>query len=270
VGRACVEALPLILDDARSETRDRSPYAPSGIPGPRGSLAVVPIRRGPHSIAAIVVEGKEPGQVGGYEAQNVGLVGAVTRGSMEIAWEIEDVTHRSRTDALTGLWNRRYFDEQLARVIAETDRFGGSCSLIVADIDHFKQVNDTHGHETGDEVLRHVAETIREGVRAIDILARYGGEELAILLPQTSFKGAAELAERLRQRLEATPTISQGAPIPATASFGVASYPEPVPYGDWLFLAADKALYEAKDAGRNCVKVISPRDVTTKLYKRHI
>jgi len=104
-------------------------------------------------------------------------------------------------------------------------------------------------------------------VRTVDLCARYGGEEIAILLPQTSQTGAVELAERLRITLESRPTTHNGQKLPVTASFGVATYPVPVPYGDWLLLAADKALYEAKAAGRNCVKVIQPSHVTTSLYK---
>jgi diguanylate cyclase (GGDEF)-like protein len=101
----------------------------------------------------------------------------------------------------------------------------------------------------------------------VDLCARYGGEEIVILLPQTSPQGAVELADRLRQTIESRPAKSGVAEIPITASFGVASYPSPVPYGDWLVLAADKALYEAKAAGRNCVKLIHPNNVTPALYK---
>src|SRR6185437_8739287 len=185
----------------------------------------------------------------------------------EIVWEIEEVSLRARTDSLTGLSNRRHFDEQLKRVVAETDRFGGTCSLILVDLDHFKAVNDEHGHEEGDNVLKHVAQVLADGVRTVDVCARYGGEEIGILLPQTSQQGAVELAERLRLILEARPAPSGVERIPVTASFGVATYPAPVPYGDWLLLAADKALYEAKGAGRNCVKVINPNNVTPALYK---
>ena len=152
-------------------------------------------------------------------------------------------------------------------MVAETDRFGGTCSLIMADLDHFKSVNDQYGHDAGDAVLRHVALVLGEAVRTVDLCARYGGEEIAVLLPQTSQAGAFELAERLRATLESRPTTHNGRELKVTASFGVATYPVPVPYGDWLLLAADKALYEAKAAGRNCVKVIPPNHVTPALYK---
>ena len=144
-------------------------------------------------------------------------------------WEIEEVSKRARTDPLTGLANRRHFDEQLRRVVAETDRFGGTCSLILVDLDHFKEVNDQYGHDAGDAVLRHVASVLGDAVRTVDLCARYGGEEIGILLPQTSQAGALELGERLRATLERRPTRYGGQPIRVTASFGVATYPAPVP-----------------------------------------
>lgn len=265
VGRVCQDGLPILLEDARSATADADPYG--GLRRPIGSLAAVPVRSGERVIGAIVVEGAEPGDVAMVEARNTGLLAAVVRGPFEIVWEIEEVTRRARTDALTGLANRRHFDEQLRRVVAETDRFGGTCSLILVDLDHFKAVNDQFGHEAGDAVLRHVSQVLCDAVRTVDLCARYGGEEIAVLLPQTSEQGAFELAERLRATLEQRPSSHAGRAIPITASFGVATYPSPVPYGDWLVLAADKALYEAKAAGRNCVKVIQASHVTPALYK---
>ncbi|HEY9227343.1 MAG TPA: sensor domain-containing diguanylate cyclase, partial [Gemmatimonadaceae bacterium] len=265
VGRACIEKLPLVIDDAASATAEACPYG--GLARRVGSVAIVPVLGGEHAIGALVVEGKQRGEVGQHEARNVGLLAAVARGPLEIIWEIEEVSRRARTDALTGLANRRHFDEQLRRVIAETDRFGGTCSLILADLDHFKAINDQYGHDAGDAVLRHVAQVMGDAVRSVDLCARYGGEEIAVLLPQTAQAGAVELAERLRAMLENRPAHHGGRDLPVTASFGIATYPVPVPYGDWLLLAADKALYEAKDAGRNCVKVIPPNHVTPALYK---
>ncbi len=267
IGRACTEKLPLVLEDAESETAEHCPFG--GLPRTVGSVAIVPVLSGDQVIGALIVEGQDPGDVTQHEARNIGLLAAVARGPLEIGWEIEEVSRRARTDGLTGLSNRRHFDEQLVRVVAETDRFGGTCSLILVDLDHFKAVNDEHGHEAGDSVLKHVAQILSDGVRTVDVCARYGGEEIGILLPQTSQQGAVELAERLRMTLEARPAPAGGERIPVTASFGVATYPAPVPYGDWLLLAADKALYEAKNAGRNCVKVIHPSNVTPALYKAH-
>ena len=140
------------------------------------------------------------------------------------AWELAETSLRSRTDSLTGLWNRRHFDEQLERVLAETDRFGGSCALVICDIDHFKKVNDTYGHDAGDAVLVQVAEALREAVRTVDVSARIGGEELAVILPQTSLDGAVELADRLRQRIESLAVPHDGVTLRVTVSMGVATY----------------------------------------------
>lgn len=265
VARACRERLPTILSDATTATAARSAF---GKPATAvRSLAIVPILGDKAAIGAIIVEGADVGDIGQHEARNIALLAALARGPLEIVWEIEEVSRRARTDGLTGLVNRRHLDQELKRLVTETDRFGGSCSAILVDLDHFKAVNDTHGHDAGDAVLRHVAGMLSDGVRAVDVCARYGGEELAILLPQTEAPGAIELAERLRRRLESTPVRYGGTEISITASFGVSTYPLPVPYGDWLLLAADRALYDAKQSGRNQVKVVSASSVTTDLYR---
>jgi diguanylate cyclase (GGDEF)-like protein len=265
VGRACESRTPLVFEDAQLATIGEDAYG--GLARPIGSLAIVPISGEDRTIGALVVEGDHPGDIGQLEMRNIGLLAALARGPLEIVWEIEEVTRRARTDSLTGLANRRHFDEQLRRVIAETDRFGGASSLVLIDLDHFKSINDRFGHQAGDAVLRHVAQLMRDAVRTVDLCARYGGEELALLLPQTGRDGAVELAERLRQMLEQRPVPHDGASIRVTASFGVATYPAPVPYGDWVVPAADKALYEAKATGRNNVKSIDPKEVTPALYK---
>jgi diguanylate cyclase (GGDEF)-like protein len=269
VGRSCRDGLPLVLEDAQAATLAEPAYVTATRVRPIASLAAVPITRDQRVIGAIVVEGAEPGSVTAEEARNIGLLGAVARGSLEVVWEIEEISFRARTDELTGLSNRRHFDEQIKRVLAETDRFGGNSSLILVDIDLFKQVNDTYGHEAGDAVLRQVAKTLGDGVRTVDICARFGGEEIAILLPQTPVSGALELAERLRRSIADRPVLHEGAAIRVTASFGIAGYPETVPYGDWLFPAADKALYSAKASGRNCVKSLSTTDEMPSNYKRN-
>ncbi len=265
VGKACISGLPMTLDDARAATVSSCAFG--GLPRETGSVVIAPIISASTTIGALVVEGRNAGDAGQHEARNVGLLAAIARGPLEIVWEIEEVSIRARTDPLTGLANRRHFDEQLRRVVAETDRFGGSCSLIMVDLDHFKAINDKLGHDAGDAVLKHVAQLLREAIRTVDLCGRYGGEEIAVLLPQTSEQGAVELAERLRVALDARPTRHGSESIPVTASLGVATYPSPVPYGDWLMLAADRALYEAKSAGRNCVKLIRPSHVTPALYK---
>ena len=260
VGRTCRDGMPLLLHDARAVTRSEPAYTATLAYRPIPSMVVVPIVCEQRVIGAIVVEGAEPASIGVEEARNVGLLAGVARAFLEKVWEIEEVSQRARTDALTGLANRRHFDEQLRRVLAETDRFGGTSSLILVDIDDFKAVNDTYGHEAGDAVLRQLGKILGDGVRAVDICARYGGEEMAILLPQTPLSGASELAERLRSAIAERAVLFEGTPIRVTASFGIAGYPETVPHGDWLFPATDRALYQAKEGGKNCVKALLTSD----------
>lgn len=254
VGESCIRGTPLVLEDARRLPRSGAIYGPADAVGPVGSLGVVPLVREKRILGAVVVTGLNPDLHLQADLRNVSLFAAVAATSLEMAWQIEEVSRRASTDQLTGLSNRRYFDEQLQRVLAESDRSGLAASLIIADIDYFKRVNDSFGHEAGDAVLKHVAGVFLEQVRAIDICARYGGEEIALLLPQTDLAGASELAERLRRAVAAKTAVYRGREIPVTASFGVSCYPQTARTRDTLFPSADRALYEAKAAGRNCVK----------------
>ena len=163
------------------------------------------------------------------------------------------VERQANTDGLTELPNRRHFEEALEAEISRAERFGGGLALILADLDDFKQVNDRYGHQAGDDVLRTFASILRETVREIDLPSRYGGEEFAVLLPQTDIEGAHNLAERLRRALASRPmTTEPGSLVAVTASFGVASFPAAATPAA-LFAAADDALYQAKHAGKNCV-----------------
>lgn len=166
------------------------------------------------------------------------------------------------TDGLTELPNRRQFEEALATEIGRVERFGGSVSLILADLDDFKNVNDRYGHQAGDDVLRAFAETLRRNVREIDLPARYGGEEFAVLLPQTDVAGATRLAERIRAEFASQEIETRfSAPLHVTASFGVAAFPDE-PSQAALFAAADQTLYDAKRSGKNCVVAVAPTSRT--------
>jgi diguanylate cyclase (GGDEF)-like protein len=158
--------------------------------------------------------------------------------------------HQALTDGLTGCFNRRFFEIQLERDLHLATRMRQPVSLILLDIDHFKRVNDTHGHDAGDAALRILAGALREEVRGVDTAARYGGEEFAIILPQAGPEGALVVAERLRSRIERTEVPGVGC---ITASLGVATFPLDASSRELLVTSADRALYQAKRSGRNQV-----------------
>lgn len=154
-------------------------------------------------------------------------------------------------DGLMGIYNRRYLEKRLIEAFKVSQRYQRPLSVLMVDIDHFKAVNDTYGHPTGDEVLRRVSQSISERLRTTDILGRYGGEEFLILLPETDLSGASKLAQSLVKKISETP-IEQLAPhLHITVSIGVSSYPEQVQDAEALVATADQHLYEAKHQGRN-------------------
>ncbi|HVJ68070.1 MAG TPA: diguanylate cyclase [Caulifigura sp.] len=158
---------------------------------------------------------------------------------------------KAMIDGLTGLWNRRYLDAQMMVELAASRRTGEPLGCIMADVDHFKLINDKYGHGFGDDVLRKIAAVLTENCRPKDIVCRYGGEEFAILLPDTTPAKAVEVAERLRQTVEQLTFQYFDRPVPVTCSFGVAYLRDRVP--PTVLELADEALYSAKHCGRNCV-----------------
>ena len=169
------------------------------------------------------------------------------------------------TDALTGLANRRFFERRLDEEVKRWMRHSKELSCIMADIDHFKQINDTYGHQYGDYVLQEVAKSLGCELRASDVLARYGGEEFVLLFPETSIKKAAEVADRLRQRVsELRFEKIADSNLEVTVSMGLADLDAEIKLSHdeacvWLVRQTDMALYRAKHAGRNRVIVADSR-----------
>ncbi len=167
----------------------------------------------------------------------------------------ERLRHVSQTDGLTGLDNRRHLEEQLEQMFAHAKRLHEPFSCVMVDLDRFKSVNDTYGHQAGDAVLKQLARLLKNEARdQVDRVGRYGGEEFMLLLPGTVLDAAVTFAERVRKEIETRTFTFDGGTLKRTASFGVAGWPHPrVPNCDALVRAADDALYVAKETGRNRV-----------------
>ena len=163
-------------------------------------------------------------------------------------------------DPLTGAFNRRYFSEALDRESARSIRENTSYSVLILDVDHFKQFNDTYGHKCGDVMLQELANFLNENTRQGDIVCRYGGEEFVILMTGVSFEDAYKRAELIRKRFEDTIIDFDGQDLKCTFSAGIASYPIHASSGETLLILADQALYRSKANGRNCVSVYSAED----------
>jgi diguanylate cyclase (GGDEF)-like protein len=164
----------------------------------------------------------------------------------------QETKRLSITDGLTGLFNSRYFYRQLELEIARTNRYGSTFSLILFDIDNFKQLNDTYGHQAGDDVLQELAAILKSASRETDIVVRYGGEEFIVILPNTPEEDTMHLADRIRALVESKLFLPHHANSPhITLSGGIASYPATAPDAKSLLYAADTALYSAKSSGKN-------------------
>lgn len=171
----------------------------------------------------------------------------------------QELIHKATTDGLTGLSNRAHFDEFISQQFARSVETGKPLSLILMDVDKFKSINDRFGHPAGDAVLKYLGKLLRDSARSTDLAARYGGEELCIILPDTPRPIAAAVAESLRRVIEARPVTHQSLVIPITASLGVATFERGVPFTQHTHLlkAADLAVYKAKHSGRNNVKIFT-------------
>ena len=228
---------------------ESDPWLARLLPG-AANLVVVPLSAEDRSLGALVVE-----HTGGSRIQRrvvTGLERSASYAALALrnAWLLEQVQRLAATDGLTKIANRRTFEATLEREVARATRSAEHVSLVMLDIDHFKQLNDQHGHQAGDEVLRNVAAALSCECRDFDTPARYGGEEFAVILPGCGPEEAEDIAERLRRSVSAAPSI-----VPITASAGVATYPSHAGDADTLVRAADDALYASKHGGRDRTSV---------------
>lgn len=231
-----------------------------GLSAPAGSVALAPLLRHGRLVGSFNQASLDALHFGPEAATDLlEHLAAVAAMCLENLRNQERLKLDGLTDAVTGAPNRRFFDRRLAEEVGRWKRRGEPLALILADIDHFKQVNDRHGHQAGDRVLSQVARWLGEGLRDCDVLARFGGEEFVLLLPNTTAAQAFAIAERLRQRIAGVPVVVEDAvEAKVTASFGVAALAAEAPgerndAGTVLVRRADRALYAAKAAGRNRV-----------------
>jgi diguanylate cyclase (GGDEF)-like protein len=189
---------------------------------------------------------------------SLGAPASLALGREELRERTRDLAHQATIDGLTGLFNRRYFETRLEQEIQRQRRQFDELSLLMVDLDNFKDLNDTQGHLVGDRVLREVADILRRAVRIFDVCARYGGEEFVILMPGANAPTALRIAERIRRQVEQhfASGLRSGSPVSPTVSVGVSSA-QPSTTRETLIAQADSALFQAKGAGKNVVCVYS-------------
>jgi diguanylate cyclase (GGDEF)-like protein len=255
LGRVFANGAPLLVRDASGEggyvrrRRYRSnSYVALPLMGSEGVVAVVALTDKKNA------EHFDEEDVAVLSA--LGVPAALALGREQLRDRTQDLAHLATVDGLTGLFNRRYFETRLEQEIQRQRRQFDELALLIADLDNFKQLNDTQGHLVGDRVLREVAEILRRAVRIFDVCARYGGEEFVILMPGASAPTALRIAERIRRLVEQhfASGLRSGSPIPVTVSVGV-STASPTTSRETLIAQADSALMWAKTSGKNLVNL---------------
>ena len=215
-------------------------------------MAMAPFRISLDALNAYRRDRRLPLLPGYYDDEPGRLMREIGRTILSAEMVRADLLHRAETDPLTGVANRRRFLRRGVRDLAGARRSGEALSLVILDIDRFKGINDTHGHAAGDEVLKRLAGLLSSALRSRDSLARIGGEEFAIMLPDTSLADAVAIAEQLRHRMTSLPMPLLGGAV-ITASFGVTAAERDDADIEALMRRADRALYDAKRSGRNAV-----------------
>ncbi|OQY99262.1 MAG: diguanylate cyclase [Candidatus Brocadia sp.] len=222
-----------------------------------GGYACLPLITGGAISGMVIIGKKDTGYWYNEEIRKLLLVYVGLTASALQRVRLIDLTRRAAiTDSLTGAYNRRFFDEMLKKQIALAKRRNESLGLVIADLDHFKNINDTYGHVVGDQALQQIASIMKNSIRSSDVLARYGGEEFVIIMPSSDITNTLKKAEGIRQHIESFQfkMNSHASPIKITISIGVAAFPDHGAEYETLIEAADLALYKAKKRGRNRVE----------------
>jgi diguanylate cyclase (GGDEF)-like protein len=215
------------------------------------SLLLLPLPVKDEVVGIFMVAARRAGAFPTDRREMLGVIANQVAISMQNGHMYQALEEQATTDGLTGLSNHRTFQERFSAMLTRAERHNFSVALLLTDIDHFKKINDTYGHPTGDEVLRRVSALLKGSARKIDITARYGGEEFALVLESTERDGAMQLAERIRQEVSQQLFESGKGPFKATLSLGIAVFPQDGRTKPELIKNADTALYAAKHGGRN-------------------
>lgn len=225
------------------------------VPGGQGGRTemAVPIRSARTVIGVLHVTAEWPRSFGTEDLRLLEVLASIATDAIGNGLLLDQVQQNALRDGLTGLLNHRAFQERLEAAVLEATRYRKPLSIILADVDHFKAVNDTHGHPAGDAVLQGIAHVLDRHVRDIDVLARYGGEEFVILLFQTEHSDALAIADRIREDVGEQIFETDGKGLRITASFGVSTFPDDGETAAALLRSSDQSLYAAKRAGRNRV-----------------
>ncbi len=236
--------IPLLVTDITEDAR----FSFLG-PHRHGSLMVSPIERENHIVGTLAVESVKPEQWREQDLRFFSDLSNIVSLALSNAVYYEKVESLAVKDSLTHLFVRKRFDERIEEEFARARAVSSNLTLLMLDIDHFKKVNDHHGHLVGDQVLKHVAEVVLAQTRETDFCARYGGEEIAVLMPLTSLENAYQIAERIREKVMVEKFGSTGAGV--TISGGIASIQSFMRGPEQLVESADRALYKSKSGGRN-------------------